>query len=70
MGEVRCEEFAVCGWLDGVLWRGVEGTTAAGGGRTGERGEVHFSDELLLGFGTEVAVHGGLDLEEGLDDGF
>lgn len=28
---------------------------------------VHFANELLLGFGTEVAVDGGLDFEEVLD---
>lgn len=28
---------------------------------------VHFADELLLSFGTEVAVNGGLDFEEVLD---
>ena len=43
------------------------------GGRGGKRvggGAVHFPHEFGLGFGTEVAVDGGLDLEEGLDDGF
>lgn len=29
--------------------------------------QVHFMDEDLLGFGTEVAVHAGLDLEEVLN---
>lgn len=28
---------------------------------------VHFANELLLGFGTEVAVDGGLDFEQVLD---
>lgn len=36
--------------------------------RGGEgRGDIHFADELLLGFGAQVAVYGGLDLEEVLD---
>ncbi len=47
------------------------GRESAGGVEgEGGRGAVHFPDELLLRFWAEVAVHGGLDLEEGLDDGF
>lgn len=30
-------------------------------------GGVHLPDEFLLGFWTEIAVHGGLDFEEMLD---
>lgn len=32
--------------------------------------EVHFADDFLVGFWAQVAVHGGLDGVEVLDDVF
>lgn len=58
----RAEREEVSCRLGGRL---VLGGFGWGGGRGGM--QVHFVNEDLLGFGAEVAMYAGLDLEEVLD---